>query len=64
MHTRTRNLLVYVKVDPDSIPLESGFTRDVREIGHFGTGDLEIVISSPDDFEKAKPLLQRSYEAA
>lgn len=64
VHTRTRNLLVYVKVDPDSIPLESGFTRDVREIGHFGTGDLEIVISSPDDFEKAKPLLQRSYEAA
>jgi len=64
VHTRTRNLLVYVKVDPDSIPLEPGFTRDVREIGHFGTGDLEIVISSPDDFEKAKPLLQRSYEAA
>lgn len=64
VHTRTRNLLVYVKVDPDSITLEEGFTRDVREIGHFGTGDLEIVISSLDDFEKAKPLLQRSYEAA
>jgi predicted transport protein len=64
VHTRTRNLLVYVKVDPDSITLEEGFTRDVREIGHFGTGDLEVVISSLDDFEKAKPLLQRSYEAA
>lgn len=64
VHTRTRNLLVYVKVDPDSITLEEGFTRDVREIGHFGTGELEIVISSLDDFEKAKPLLQRSYEAA
>lgn len=64
VHTRTRNLLVYVKVDPDSITLEEGFTRNVREIGHFGTGDLEIVLSSLDDFEKAKPLLQRSYEAA
>lgn len=64
VHTRTRNLLVYVKVDPDSITLEEGFTRDVRNIGHFGTGELEIVISSMDDLEKAKSLLQRSYETA
>lgn len=62
VHTRTRNLLVYVKVDPDTIPLEKGFTRDVRKIGHFGTGDLEIVISSASDFERAKPLLDLSYE--
>ncbi|SDM78980.1 DUF5655 domain-containing protein [Maricaulis salignorans] len=62
VHTRTRNLLVYVKVDPDTIQLEKGFTRDVRKIGHFGTGDLEIVITSAADFERAKPLLDLSYE--
>ncbi|WP_417493947.1 DUF5655 domain-containing protein [Maricaulis sp.] len=62
VHTRTRNLLVYVKVDPDTIQLEKGFTRDVRKIGHFGTGDLEIVINSAADFERAKPLLDLSYE--
>lgn len=62
VHTRTRNLLVYVKVDPDTIQLEKGFTRDVRKIGHFGTGDLEIVISSAADFERAKPVLDLSYE--
>ncbi|WP_417497565.1 DUF5655 domain-containing protein [Maricaulis sp.] len=62
VHTRTRNLLVYVKVDPDTIQLEQGFTRDVRKIGHFGTGDLEIVISSAADFERAKALLDLSYE--
>ena len=59
-----RKLLVYVKVDPDSIDLEDGFTRDVRNIGHFGTGDLEITIKSAADFERAKPLLERSYESA
>lgn len=64
VHPRNRNLLVYLRVDPASITLQEGFTRNVREIGHFGTGDLEVVISSLDDFEKAKPLLQRSYEAA
>ncbi|SDH76432.1 DUF5655 domain-containing protein [Roseospirillum parvum] len=64
VHIRTRNLLVYLKIDPDSIELEKGFTRDVRTIGHFGTGDLEVTIGSMADFDKAKPLLERSYESA
>ena len=64
VHTRTRNILVYLKIDPDAIELEKGFTRDVRTIGHFGTGDLEVVIGSMADFDKAKPLLERSYESA
>lgn len=64
VHTRTRNLLVYLKIDPDTIELEKGFTRDVRTIGHFGTGDLEVVIGSMADFDNAKPLLERSYESA
>lgn len=64
VHARTRDLLVYVKVDPDKTQLEKGFTRDVRKIGHFGTGDLEIRVASESDFERAKPLIQRSYESA
>ena len=64
VHTRTRNLLIYVKVHPDTIEIEEGFTRDVRNIGHFGTGELEITLRSKADFEKAKPLLERSYESA
>jgi predicted transport protein len=59
-----KHLLVFVKVDPQSIALEEGFTRDVSSIGHFGTGDLEITIASSDDFEKAKSLLLTSYESA
>ncbi|WP_424986388.1 DUF5655 domain-containing protein [Microbulbifer sp. S227A] len=62
--TQERKLIVHVKVDPDTITLEDGFTRDVRNIGHFGTGDLEITIRSIEDFEKAKPLFERSYENA
>lgn len=54
----------FVKVDPDSITLEEGFTRDVRSIGHYGTGDLEIKIHNSDELEKAKPLFLKSYESA
>lgn len=59
-----RHIKVYVKVNPDSIALESGFTRDVRNVGHFGTGDLEIIVANTADFEKAKALFDRSYDEA
>jgi predicted transport protein len=57
-------LLVFVKVDPDTVELEPGFTRDVRNIGHRGTGDLEITLRTQADLEKATPLLAKSYEAS
>ena len=61
VHPQTKTVLVYVKVDPSTVDLEDGFTRDMRSIGHFGTGDLEIKLTSLDDFERAQPLLEQSY---
>jgi predicted transport protein len=60
--TLQSNILVYVKVDPNSVILEEDFTRDVRNIGHYGTGDLEITIRNDEDLAKAKELLVKSYE--
>ncbi|MCP3053553.1 DUF5655 domain-containing protein [Aurantimonas marianensis] len=59
-----RHVKVFVKVNPDSLQLEPGFTRDVRNIGHFGTGDLEIIITDGATLDKAKPLMDRSYDGA
>lgn len=58
----TAKILVYVKVDPASVPLDPGFTRDVSNVGHYGTGDLEITLAKPEDLERAMPLIKRSYE--
>lgn len=60
------HILVFVKVDPDAVDLaaNAGFLRDVRRIGHFGTGDLEIMIGNDDDLERAKPYLLMSYEGS
>lgn len=55
-------LKMFLKLAPDTVDLEEGFSRDVRKIGHFGTGDLELTIGSHEDLERAKPLIQRSYE--
>jgi predicted transport protein len=64
VHPSKGAITVFLKVDPDTITLKQGFSRDVRTIGHYGTGDLEITIRSWKDFERAKPLLQTSYEAS
>lgn len=64
VHPQKGWLTVYLKVNPDSITLEPNFTRDVRKIGHYGTGDLEVIIRSADDLERVKPLILRSYEVA
>ena len=55
---------LYLKVDPTTVVLEDGFTRDVSSVGHFGTGDLEVSVKTYDDFERAKDLIARSYEAS
>jgi predicted transport protein len=64
VHPQTGQLLVFLKVNPDEVELEEGFARDVREIGHFGTGDLEVRIDSLEDLERAKPLIEKSYDAS
>ena len=57
-----QEISVWVKVDPDTVKEEDNFTRNVSNIGHYGTGDLEILIKNDEDLERAKPLIVRSYE--
>ncbi|MFE3717594.1 DUF5655 domain-containing protein [Streptomyces cyaneofuscatus] len=57
-------ILVYLRLDPDTVELEEGSTRDMRGIGHLGTGDLEVRIVSAAALEKAAPLIRRAFEAA
>ncbi|MFD8783812.1 hypothetical protein [Kitasatospora sp. NPDC059599] len=33
-----RSILMYLQLDTDTVALEEGFTRDVRAVGHLGTG--------------------------
>jgi len=54
-------LLVMLKLNPDTVPLEAGFSRDVRNIGTWGTGDLELCLRGLADLPRAMPLLERSY---
>lgn len=56
-----KQIILRMKLDPDTVDIEEGFTRDMRNIGHYGTGDLEVSIKTEADFQKAKPLIERAY---
>lgn len=62
LYPQARVVFVYLKVDPSSITLEEGFTRDVTVVGHFGTGNLEVTLRSMDDLARAQPLFMKSYD--
>ena len=61
-HPSNKEIVVFLKLDPATIQIEHGFTRDVTNIGHYGTGDLEVTINSEDDVKKAQGLISMAYE--
>lgn len=54
-------LNLYLHINVDDVPIRQGI-RDVRSIGHWGTGELEVKIRSLEDIESAQTLIQRAYE--
>lgn len=70
-YKRTRNfasivakrdeLLLFLHVNPDSVEIKEGM-RDVRAIGHWGTGDLEIKVRKIEDIQQVTPLILKAYE--
>ena len=54
-------ILCHLKLNPDTVDLVPGFIEDVRTKGHWGTGDLRLIIKNVEDFEKAQHLITRAY---
>lgn len=64
IYNQKRLIRIYLNLDPDEVDIDDTFMRDVRQIGHFGTGDLEITIKAKRDIEKVAALIEASYEAS
>lgn len=64
VYPQSKVVTCFLKLDPETVVLEKGFTRDMRNIGHYGTGDLEVVLRNFEDFAKAQPLFQRAYDGS
>ncbi|AVS79652.1 DUF91 domain-containing protein [Paracidovorax avenae] len=57
-----KGVLLYLHLDPGPVTTAMKNARDVTHIGHWGTGNLEVTLTSMKDFEEVKPLLMAAYE--
>ena len=51
----------YLRLDASKIQYEEGFSRDVSNIGHWGTGDVELSIKNNEDLMKAQSFISLAY---
>ncbi len=62
--SRETFLLVQLKLNLKTVSLEEGFTSDISHLDGHAPYTLHVYIRNQDDLERAKPLIQRSYEEA
>lgn len=55
-------LLLYLHLNPQDLGPLPTIGRDVSQQGHWGTGDLELSLTSQTDLDTAKPLILMSYQ--
>jgi len=64
VYNQKRILRIYLNVDPDTVAIDPKVMRDVRQIGHYGTGDLEVTIKTKKDIEIALDAIKASYNGS
>ena len=61
MEVYQAKMLINFRLNPDDYEL-SDTLRDVRNIGHWGCGDLQLIMRDRSEIEKAKELILKAYE--
>lgn len=59
IHPKTDAVLVYTKANIKDVEM---FTRDVTDIGHYGTGNLEIKFTDMKQLDEVQKYILKSYE--
>jgi len=64
VYNQKKVVRIYLNLDPDTVDLNRAGLRDVRQIGHYGTGDLELTLKTKKDLDSFSDLLQLSYDVS
>ena len=57
------NIRLNLKLDPEQFKSQlSENLRDIRNIGHWGCGDIQLIIKENDDLTLAKDLTKKAYD--
>nr|WP_071983865.1 DUF5655 domain-containing protein [Borreliella bissettiae] len=58
---RLRKINITVTVFSNQIILKEGFTRDISNIGKWGSGNIQIICTSDSQIQEIKDLIKLSY---
>ena len=61
MEAKGKNIKLFVKLKPSEILEPPKSYRDVSNIGHYGTGEVEFTVSTPEEFEETKKYIELAY---
>ncbi len=61
LEVQRQKVILYLKLNPKDLDSLPSIARDVSEIGHYGTGDLEVTLKSGEDVEVAKEYITLAY---
>ena len=61
LQTSKNKITLFLKLNPKTISPMPENARDVTEIGHYGTGNLEYVIMSQADLDEAKKFIRMAF---
>ena len=62
MEVKKNKVILYLKLDASEIKNMPTNARDVRDIGHYGTGDFELSIRTQQEAEAAREYIKMSFE--
>ncbi len=62
IQVQARGLRVWLDISSSDLDDPYHITRDVRNIGHHGTGSVEIRLNDLQDLDKAMALIEQSYQ--
>ena len=62
MEIHKNEILLYLKINPEELEIIPKYGRDVRNIGHFGTGDFELRIKNIEELEGSKEFIKKAFK--
>ncbi len=59
---QARQLKIWLDISPDVLQDPFHLARDVRNVGHWGTGDVEVTLKSPEELDAVMALITQAYQ--
>ena len=59
---QARGLKIWLDIPPETLQDPFHLARDVRQVGHWGTGEVEITLKSLDQLDAVMALIEQSYQ--